>query len=58
MATFREGDDLADKVKFFLARESLRREMSRRFQAAVYEKFRYDLRLGRLLAGLGSRGKS
>ena len=58
VATFREGDDLADKVKFFLARESLRREMSRRFQAAVFEKFRYDLRLGRLLAGLGSRGKS
>ena len=58
VATFREGDDLADKVKFFLARESLRREMSRRFQAVVFEKFRYDVRLGRLLGSLGFQGKA
>lgn len=58
VATFREGDDLVDKVKYFLAREALRREMSLRFQAAVFEKFRYDVRLSRLLAGPGFQGRS
>lgn len=58
VATFREGDDLVDKVKYFLAREALRREMSGRFQAAVFEKYRYDARLGRLLADPGFRGEA
>jgi len=58
VATFRDGDDLVDKVRFYFAREEVRREMSRRFQAAVFERFRYDVRLGRLLAGLESRGKA
>jgi hypothetical protein len=53
VATFRDGDDLVDKVRFYLSRDTLRREMSRRFQAAVFEEFRYDIRLGRLLADLG-----
>lgn len=56
VATFREGDDLVDKVNYFLGRESLRREMSGRFQAAVFGKFRYDVRLGRLLSDPGYRG--
>jgi spore maturation protein CgeB len=53
VAVYRDGDDLADKVRYYLDRESLRREMSRRFQAVVFETFRYDIRLGRLLADLG-----
>ena len=53
VATYRDRDDLIDKIEYYLPKEELRREMSHKLQAHLFENFRYDIRLMHLLEGLG-----
>ena len=52
VATYRDRDDLIDKIDYYLSREELRKEMSHKFKAYLFENFRYDLRLNHLIENL------
>jgi hypothetical protein len=49
LITYRDAEDLVDKIKFFLPREDLRRGWSARLRAHVFQNFNYDRRLHDLI---------